>query len=122
MRKLTVLTFVTMDGVMQAPGGPEEDPEGKFTQGGWSVGYWDKVMDSVMSEQMRHPFDLLLGRKTYEIFAAYWPTPEGRRAASRSSRLTSRKGRCLQYRTGRQQTHSARTEAPWILRALRSRV
>ena len=74
MRKLTVLTFVTMDGVMQAPGGPEEDPEGKFTQGGWSVGYWDQVMDSVMTEQMGHPFDLLLGRKTYEIFAGYWPT------------------------------------------------
>ena len=76
MRKLIVLTFVTMDGVMQAPGGPEEDPEGNFTRGGWSVGYWDEVMDSVMSEQMGHPFDLLLGRKTYEIFAGYWPTSE----------------------------------------------
>ncbi len=74
MRKLNVLTFVTLDGVMQAPGGPEEDEEGKFTQGGWSVGYWDQVMDSVMVEQMGHPFDLLLGRKTYEIFAGYWPT------------------------------------------------
>jgi dihydrofolate reductase len=74
MRRLLVLTFVTMDGVMQAPGGPEEDAEGKFTQGGWSVGYWDQVMDGVMTEQMGHPFDLLLGRKTYEIFAGYWPT------------------------------------------------
>jgi dihydrofolate reductase len=74
MRKLIVLTFVTMDGIMQAPGGPEEDEEGKFTQGGWSVGYWDKLMDGVMTEQMGHPFDLLLGRKTYEIFAGYWPT------------------------------------------------
>jgi dihydrofolate reductase len=74
MRKLIVLTFVTMDGIMQAPGGPEEDEEGKFTQGGWSVGYWDKVMDSVMTVQMGHPFDLLLGRKTYDIFAGYWPT------------------------------------------------
>lgn len=76
MRKLIVLTFVTLDGVMQAPGGPEEDSEGKFTQGGWSVGYWDEVMNGVMSEQMGHPFDLLLGRKTYDIFAAYWPTSE----------------------------------------------
>ena len=74
MRKLIVLTFVTMDGVMQAPGGPEEDAEGKFTQGGWTVGYWDEVMDSTMGEQMKHPFNLLLGRKTYELFAGYWPT------------------------------------------------
>jgi dihydrofolate reductase len=76
MRRLVVLTFVTMDGVMQAPGGPEEDPEGKFTHGGWSVGYWDEVMDSVMTGQMGHPFDLMLGRRTYEIFAAYWPTSQ----------------------------------------------
>ena len=74
MRKLIVLTFVTMDGVMQAPGGPEEDEDGKFTQGGWSVGYWDSVMDGVMTEQMGHPFDLVLGRRTYDIFAGYWPT------------------------------------------------
>jgi dihydrofolate reductase len=76
MRKLFVLTFVTMDGVMQAPGGPEEDAEGGFTHGGWSVGYWDEVMDSVMTGQMGHPFDLLLGRKTYQIFAGYWPTSQ----------------------------------------------
>ena len=74
MRKIKVLTFISIDGVMQAPGGPEEDPEGKFNMGGWSVGYWDEMMNSVMSEQMGHPFDLLLGRKTYEIFAKYWPT------------------------------------------------
>jgi dihydrofolate reductase len=74
MRKIIVLTFVTLDGIMQAPGGPEEDEEGKFSLGGWSVGYWDKVMDGVMTEQMGHPFDLLLGRKTYDIFAGYWPT------------------------------------------------
>jgi len=74
MRKLIVLTFVTLDGIMQAPGGPEEDPEGKFDYGGWSAGYWDEVMNGVMTEQMGHPFDLLLGRKTYQIFAGYWPT------------------------------------------------
>ncbi len=72
-RKLAVLTFVTLDGVMQAPGGPEEDPSGGFTHGGWSAGYWDDFLGNVMTEQMRGPFDLLLGRKTYEIFAAYWP-------------------------------------------------
>jgi len=73
MRKIAVLSFVTLDGVMQAPGGPDEDSTGNFKHGGWSVGYWDDVMGKVMAEQMGHPYDLLLGRKTYEIFAAYWP-------------------------------------------------
>ena len=73
MRKLTVNTFLTLDGVMQAPGGPEEDTEGDFAFGGWSVNYWDDKMGQVMDEVMGKPFDLLLGRKTYEIFAAYWP-------------------------------------------------
>jgi dihydrofolate reductase len=73
MRPLVVNTFVTLDGVMQAPGGPEEDPTGDFTHGGWSVGYWDEAMASRMGDVMGAPFDLLLGRKTYEIFAAHWP-------------------------------------------------
>jgi len=58
---------------MQSPGGPEEDPVGGFKHGGWSVGYWDDSLSSVMNEQMSMPYDLLLGRKTYEIFAAHWP-------------------------------------------------
>ena len=73
MRKLNILSFITLDGVMQAPGGPEEDPTGGFKHGGWTVGYWDDLLGSTMAEQMAEPFDLLLGRKTYEIFAAYWP-------------------------------------------------
>src|SRR5256886_6192581 len=73
VRKLKVSTFVTLDGVMQAPGGPEEDRSGGFTQGGWSVGYWDDRMGQVMVDFMGRPFELLLGRRTYEIFAAYWP-------------------------------------------------
>ena len=73
MRKLIVLSFITLDGVMQAPGGPEEDPTGGFNYGGWTVGYWDDFLGGVMDEQMAKPFDSLLGRKTYEIFAAYWP-------------------------------------------------
>jgi len=73
MRKLIVLTFMTLDGVMQAPGGPEEDPSGGFKFGGWSVPYFDEFLGNVMSEQMGHPFDLLLGRKTYDIFAGFWP-------------------------------------------------
>ncbi|MDQ1281343.1 MAG: hypothetical protein QG670_2608 [Thermoproteota archaeon] len=73
MRKLIILSFVTLDGVMQAPGGPEEDASGDFKYGGWSAGYWDDFMGKVMGAQMAEPFDLLLGRKTYEIFASYWP-------------------------------------------------
>jgi dihydrofolate reductase len=73
VRNIVVSTFVTLDGVMQAPGGPEEDPSGGFTHGGWSVNYWDDVIAQAMGESMGQPFDLLLGRKTYEIFAAYWP-------------------------------------------------
>jgi dihydrofolate reductase len=74
MRKLIVQTFLTLDGVMQAPGGPEEDDEGGFTQGGWSVNYWDDQMGEVMSEATGKPFAMVLGRKTYDIMAAYWPT------------------------------------------------
>ena len=73
MRKLIVSTFLTLDGVMQAPGGPEEDNSGGFEHGGWSVNYWDERMAQVMGEATSAPFDLLLGRTTYDIFAAYWP-------------------------------------------------
>ena len=73
MRKIVVLSFITLDGVMQAPGGPDEDPTGGFKYGGWTAGYWDDILGDVMGQQMAEPFDLLLGRKTYEIFAAYWP-------------------------------------------------
>jgi len=73
MRKLIVLSFITLDGVMQAPGGPGEDDNGGFKYGGWSVGYFDDFLGKVMGEQMGHPFDLLVGRKTYDIFAAHWP-------------------------------------------------
>jgi dihydrofolate reductase len=73
MRKIIVLTFVTLDGVMQAPGGPTEDTSGGFTFGGWTVPYFDEFLGGVMTEQMGRPFDLLLGRKTFEIFASYWP-------------------------------------------------
>ena len=73
MRKLVTSTFITLDGVMQAPGGPGEDSDGGFEHGGWSFNYWDDVMGQVMGDAMGGPFDLLLGRRTYEIFAAHWP-------------------------------------------------
>ena len=72
MRKIITTTFITLDGVMQAPGGPEEDTSSGFTYGGWQFG-WDKVADNIMDRFMAAPFELLLGRRTYEIFAAYWP-------------------------------------------------
>jgi dihydrofolate reductase len=73
MRKLIVSTFLTLDGVMQGPGGPGEDDSDGFAHGGWSVNYWDEQMGQVMGEAMSTPFDLVLGRKTYDIFAAHWP-------------------------------------------------
>jgi dihydrofolate reductase len=73
MRKLIVNTFLTLDGVMQAPGGPREDDSGGFAHGGWSVNYWDEQMGQVMGEAMSKPFALVLGRRTYDIFAAHWP-------------------------------------------------
>lgn len=68
-----MLSFVSLDGVMQAPGGPEEDTSGDFKYGGWTVPYSDEVSGELMLKQMSMPFDLLLGRKTYDIFANYWP-------------------------------------------------
>ena len=73
MRKIIVSTFLSLDGVMQAPGGPDEDTSSGFTLGGWSVNYWDASMGEVMGENFAAPFDLLLGRRTYDIFAGHWP-------------------------------------------------
>jgi dihydrofolate reductase len=81
MRKLITAAFVSLDGVMQAPGGPDEDPTGGFEYGGWTFPYWDAVMDEAMGETFARPFDLLLGRKTYEIFAAHWPFTDEEPAA-----------------------------------------
>ena len=73
MRKIISSTFVSLDGVMQAPGGPEEDPTGGFKHGGWIAPYGDETIGAALSELFAAPFDLLLGRRTYDIFAAYWP-------------------------------------------------
>jgi dihydrofolate reductase len=75
MRKLAVNTFMSLDGVMQAPGGPDEDPTGGFTLGGWGVNYFDDEMMERIADS--GPYELLLGRGTYEIFAAHWPYDEG---------------------------------------------
>ena len=73
MRRLTINTFLTLDGVMQAPGAPDEDTSNGFKHGGWMLKYFDDVMKEILDHTMRQPFALLLGRKTYDIFAAYWP-------------------------------------------------
>lgn len=73
MRKIIVQTLITFDGVMQSPGGPEEDPSGGFKYGGWAVNYFDESMMKFVGESSAKPFALLLGRRTYEIFASHWP-------------------------------------------------
>jgi dihydrofolate reductase len=77
MRKVITGAFVSLDGVMQAPGGPEEDPTRGFKFGGWVVPYVDEVFGQAIDQMFGQPFDLLLGRRTYEIFAAHWPHAEG---------------------------------------------
>jgi dihydrofolate reductase len=76
MRKIIVLTFVSLDGVMQAPGGPQEDTDGGFKHGGWVFPYFDERAGAIMGEQMASTRALLLGRRTYDIFASYWPAHE----------------------------------------------
>jgi dihydrofolate reductase len=96
MRKLRATTFLTLDGVMQAPGGPGEDDEGGFTQGGWSVNFFDDEVGAAMDAFMAPPFDLVLGRKTYDIFAAFWPTaPEeaGSKPLNDATKYVASRGR-----------------------------
>ena len=88
MRNIVVGTFLSLDGVMQAPGGPEEDPSGGFVHGGWSVNYWDDLMGQRMDDSIAKPVDLLLGRRTYEIFAAHWPHVTGDPMADALNRAT----------------------------------
>lgn len=96
MRKLIVSTFLTLDGVMQAPGGPGEDEDGGFAHGGWSVNHWDERMGEVQAEAMAGPFDLLLGRRTYDVFAAHWPRvpdEEGGREINAATKYVASRGR-----------------------------
>ena len=76
MRKLIILSFISLDGVMQAPGGPDEDPSSGFKYGGWTWPLSDDFSGNLLMEQLNHEYDLLLGRKTYDIFASYWPAAD----------------------------------------------
>ncbi len=96
MRRLIVTTFVTLDGVMQAPGGPEEDTSGGFAHGGWTVPHFDEQVGAFMDRTMGVPFDLVLGRRTYDIFAAFWPTAseeEGAGPLNAATKYVASRGR-----------------------------
>jgi len=91
-----VQSFVTLDGVMQAPGGPDEDNDGGFAYGGWSVRYWDEQMGQVMAEATGRPFAMVLGRRTYDIMAAYWPhapEEEGAKVFNDATKYVASRGR-----------------------------
>jgi dihydrofolate reductase len=87
MRKLTGAVFQSLDGVMQAPGGPEEDPTSGFKYGGWSFHFWDESLEKPFSEVIDADYDLLLGRRTYDIFAAYWPHNQDMEIGARFQRI-----------------------------------
>jgi dihydrofolate reductase len=95
MRELLVTTFLTLDGVMQGPGGPGEDDSGGFQHGGWSVNYWDDLMGQVMNDATSKPFAMVLGRTTYDIMAAYWPhaTEEGADVLNDAPKYVASRGR-----------------------------
>jgi len=100
MRRLIVTEFLSIDNVLQAPGGDGEDDSGGFTMGGWSVNYWDDTMAETMETWMSQPFDLLLGRKTYDLFAAHWPNApaeEGRAINDATKYVASRSHRDLPW-------------------------
>jgi dihydrofolate reductase len=96
MRKLIVQAFVTLDGVMQAPGGPGEDDSGGFTHGGWSVDYSDEQVGEFVAEATSKPFAMVLGRKTYDLMAAFWPTAseeEGAKTFNEATKYVVSRGR-----------------------------
>lgn len=83
MRELAILSFVTLDGVMQAPSQPDEDRSGGFSSGGWAAPYWEEAMAQVGRVAMAEPYDMLFGRRTYDLFAGHWPDAEPGPAAER---------------------------------------
>ena len=96
MRKLIVSAFITLDGVVQAPGGPGEDDSGGFRFGGWTVPFFDGHLGEVMGSHMAVPFDLVLGRRTYDIFASYWPTAseeDGAKPLNDATKYVASRGR-----------------------------
>lgn len=105
-RSLVAGTFVSMDGVMQAPGGPDEDRDLGFRHGGWSATYWDEMMNRTMGEMMSQPHELLFGRKTYDILAAYWPKHPEVPGASSLNQATKHVASRTQRKYDWQNTHA----------------
>jgi len=96
MRRLVATAFLSLDGVVQAPGGPGEDDDAGFPFGGWTVPYFDEHLGEVMGAFMGRPFDLVLGRRTYDIFAAFWPTAaedEGAKPLNEATKHVASRGR-----------------------------
>jgi dihydrofolate reductase len=94
MRKIVVHEHITLDGVIQGPGGPQEDSSGGFTHGGWIAPYSDDTLGAVLRRQMNTPFDLLLGRNTFEIWEPYWPTrPDAWPGASKATKYVASRTR-----------------------------
>jgi dihydrofolate reductase len=126
MRKVVAGAFVSLDGVMQAPGGPEEDPTGGFRHGGWVAPHWDEVIEADMGELFTAPLDLLLGRRTYDIFAAHWPFVEHDPAASSFDALNSAIAERFNAITKYVATHSPETltwkNSEWLGRDVAARV
>lgn len=119
MRNINAAVFVSLDGVMQAPGGPQEDPTGGFRLEGWSATYFDEVLFGVMGKAFENPFDLLLGRRTYDIFAAHWPyvkdDPMGALFDGVTKYVTTHHPETLTW----QNTRSLGKDVPAALRALK---
>lgn len=120
-RQLRTQAFVSLDGVMQAPGGQEEDRDSAFPHGGWGMTHWDEVMGKAMAEELAIPRDVVLGRKTYEIFAGYWPKhrgdPGGKELNAATKYVASRTLRSLEW----ENSHLLHGEATKALRELKSR-
>ena len=118
MRKLITAAFVTLDGVMQAPGGPDEDPSGGFRYGGWVVPYADPAIGRGTAENSGRPYDLLLGRKTFDIFAAYWPhvdvDPASSSFAAGMAEIADNFNRATKYVASRSRPALAWRNSQWL--------
>jgi len=120
-RKLIVQAFVSIDGVMQAPGGPDEDKEGGFQHGGWSMTYWDDKMGQIMGKGQAEPHDLLLGRKTYDIFAAYWPKHRDEPGAAALNDVTKYVASRAQKKLKWENSHPLKGDVPTAVAELKRR-
>ena len=109
MRRIVAGAFVSLDGVMQAPGGPEEDPTGGFRFGGWTVPYWHDAIGAALGETFSRPFDLLLGRRTYDIFSAHWPYVETNPQGDAFDKVSAEAAETFNRTTKYVATHSPKT-------------